>query len=99
MAKSSQRLGGADPIRQLQQSYDQRLRREERRDRLESRLYFAFWWFWISFMSLGTYELVFSDGRTPMNLRSALEAIGAAVFGGLGTWVWFPVAKKIARSY
>jgi hypothetical protein len=78
--------GGDDAIRRLRQAYSERMRVEQRRDAIETRALAVFLWFFISFWSLGIYEIAFGDWHvTFRTTQGVLEVLGAAVFGLLVT--------------
>jgi hypothetical protein len=83
--------GGDDWIGRLREATDERLRVEQRRDRIEYCFVFLFVWFFISFWSLGIYELAFSDAHvTFRTTQGAAEAMGAATLGLLVTVALWP---------
>lgn len=69
MADTEDPTRGDDWLPRLRESSAERLRVEQRRDRIEARVLFVFLWFFFSFWSLGLFGLVFSDA--PVTFRTA----------------------------
>lgn len=96
MDESGRSPGGDDAIRRLRQAHSERMRVEQRRDEIETRALAVFLWFFISFWSLGIYEMAFGDWHvTFRTAQGAFEVLGAAVFGLLVTRVAFPVLNAM----
>ena len=57
----------ARSIRRVRETYSKRMRVEERRDEIETRALAVFLWFFISFWSLGIYEIAL--GRLARNFH------------------------------
>lgn len=74
-----------DPIRHLRETYTERLRIYERRDRIETYFLFFFLWFFFSFWSIAPLLMLFRD------LRGTLLVLGAAACGLLVTLPVFAV--------
>jgi hypothetical protein len=65
---------------------------------IEKWLQFAIWWICLSFMSLGIYEIHFSDGRINgtvfADLDFTVEVLACAAVGWLATRLIFWAARK-----
>jgi hypothetical protein len=92
MGESQRPFDDYEAIRQFRVSHEERLRREDRWERIGNWAAFVFLWFWISFMSFGVYSALEGYSPEPVSLRDRhdlLVAIGAGLFGGLVTSLWY----------
>ena len=72
------------------------MRIERRRDKIETRAVAVFLWFFISFWSLGIFDMAFGDTHVTLRTtRGVLEVLGACVLGFAVTFVGWPVLKRI----
>jgi hypothetical protein len=86
MGKSGRSFDSYGAIRRFREQYSEHLRSEERRDKIGVGATAVFLWFFISFWSLGLYEMVFGDWHvTFRTAQGVVEVLGAAVFGALVT--------------
>ena len=68
-----------DPIRQLRNTYTERLRIYERRDRIERYVLFAFLWFFFSFWALAPILMLFEVSHLSFLVFAAAATCGLPV--------------------